>query len=752
MNMGQGSHSAYYWTPMNNIGGFLTSEDLLDMDSCLNLDGNMSTTDSMSTDGVEHCNMFSIDPNDELEIKKEHSPAFSFLPGDQGTDAVYASAAGEELDFRSHHHQQQQPHLDHTSIESLDGTHHHEQQQQLRSLSPSSSFDANHAGSNSDTEILRFEHLSVHSPRKPAAVPASAPVSRRGSPRKVTDRLAGVCSGIYKKASATLGRAGTHHQRQNSRSASNGLRQKLEREGEHEEGLTVAPLNIHRAMPTYEGLPLTPPLSGRGLTQQQQQQQPFVSGPVEDPFSSKPNPAGRQQPIVLPETPSGTPLMSSQDMTAAQQAYATANYAAMPVTSAASIDPELWAAAQFKLSPQFWDGSSPTGLPHVESAVPSPLAIDRMDTREGQCYAFAASAASVASTATMMVTRKQSNRNLAAAQANQHGTVSMSQLDLTNDGLMIHMPQPRGPPHAATLLAMQQQHQQQLMNQYHHVHQQQQQQQQHLLQGANFQRQPQTVPMLSPDVSHRPDHGMHQQQQQQQQTHNTHHHRRPKPKAPSSGARHTGPGGSLVSPRKVSSGASPRKVSSHSSPRKASGGSGSARSTTSPSPKPRQQLLHASRRSTSMQSLRDGDSSLSSLSSSATAAIRKRRSWASRPDLDMYALESQQQQQQQQQRRQTSSERPSAGNLSIGFVNYTAMDHDVLMAGVAPSGSSKTKARREKENREREDRMKEAFVQAVSAAGGDAGRFMNGLELVRTYKSLAAVNFFPRGDEHSAPI
>ncbi|TLS29093.1 hypothetical protein PpBr36_01653 [Pyricularia pennisetigena] len=729
MDAGQGSDSAYYWTPMNNIGGFLTSEDLLDMDSCLNLDGNMSTTDSMSTDGVEHCNMFTLDASDGLNIKQEHSPSLSFLPGEQGIDAIaYASAADEQ--------RQNQP-----CKQNL----HDELEQQLRSLSPSNCFDVSNTGSNSDTEILRFEHLSVHSPRKPAAVPASAPVSRRGSPKKVTDRLAGVCSGIYKKASATLGRAGTHqqHQHHHSRSISNGLRQRLEREEEPEEGMTVAPLNIHRVMPTYEGLPITPPLSGRALTQQQQ---PFVSGPVEDPFNSKPNPGGRQMPTVLPKTPSGTPLLTSQDMSAAQQVYATANYAAMPVTSAASIDPELWAAAQFKLLPQFWDGTAPAGLPHVESAVPSPLAIDSMDAREDLGYAFAASAAAAAAgggaanntapTAAMMMTRKQSSRNLTAAQANQHGTISMSQLDLTNDGLMIHMPQPRGPPHAATLLALQQQQQQQqqhqqqqqLLNQYHNVHQQQQQHHHHLLPGANFSTQPQTVPMLSPDVSHRPDHGIHQQQQAHNNSHHHPHHRRPKPKAPSSGARHTGPGGSLASPRKTSSGASPRKVPSHASPRKASGGSGSARSTTSPSPKPRQsqqQLLQGSRRSTSMQSLRDGGETLSS-SSSATAAIRKRRSWASRPDLDLYTLESQQQH--HQQRRQTSSDRSAAaaGSLSIGFVNYTAMDHDVLMAGVAPSGSSKTKARRERENREREDRMKEAFVQAVSAAGGDAGRFMSG--------------------------
>ena len=41
------------------------------------------------------------------------------------------------------------------------------------------------------------------------------------------------------------------------------------------------------------------------------------------------------------------------------------------------------------------------------------------------------------------------------------------------------------------------------------------------------------------------------------------------------------------------------------------------------------------------------------------------------------------------------------------------------MTGVAPSGSSKTKARREKEAAERQRKLSEAVVKAVAAAGGD---------------------------------
>jgi hypothetical protein len=77
---------------------------------------------------------------------------------------------------------------------------------------------------------------------------------------------------------------------------------------------------------------------------------------------------------------------------------------------------------------------------------------------------------------------------------------------------------------------------------------------------------------------------------------------------------------------------------------------------------------------------------------------------------------------------------PSHGSLSsaanespskagqIGFVNYTPHDSKVLMTGVAPSGSSKTKARREREAAERQRRLSEAVMKAVAAAGGDVAR------------------------------
>ncbi|TVY25094.1 Developmental regulatory protein [Lachnellula hyalina] len=53
------------------------------------------------------------------------------------------------------------------------------------------------------------------------------------------------------------------------------------------------------------------------------------------------------------------------------------------------------------------------------------------------------------------------------------------------------------------------------------------------------------------------------------------------------------------------------------------------------------------------------------------------------------------------------------------FVNYTPSDSRKILTGVAPSGSSKTKARREKEAMDKRRRLSQAALRAVKAAGGD---------------------------------
>jgi hypothetical protein len=59
----------------------------------------------------------------------------------------------------------------------------------------------------------------------------------------------------------------------------------------------------------------------------------------------------------------------------------------------------------------------------------------------------------------------------------------------------------------------------------------------------------------------------------------------------------------------------------------------------------------------------------------------------------------------------------SASNVS--FVNFTPSDSKKILTGVAPSGSSKTKARREQEARDKRRKLSEAALMAVRNAGGD---------------------------------
>ncbi|KAL8660310.1 MAG: hypothetical protein Q9202_006687 [Teloschistes flavicans] len=70
--------------------------------------------------------------------------------------------------------------------------------------------------------------------------------------------------------------------------------------------------------------------------------------------------------------------------------------------------------------------------------------------------------------------------------------------------------------------------------------------------------------------------------------------------------------------------------------------------------------------------------------------------------------------------------RKSAGNLkspksavTMGFVNFTPDDSQRILTGVAPSGSSKTKARREQEANEKKRKLSIAVLRAVEEAGGD---------------------------------
>lgn len=53
------------------------------------------------------------------------------------------------------------------------------------------------------------------------------------------------------------------------------------------------------------------------------------------------------------------------------------------------------------------------------------------------------------------------------------------------------------------------------------------------------------------------------------------------------------------------------------------------------------------------------------------------------------------------------------------FVNYTPQDSRKILTGVAPSGSSKTKARREREAEQKRRKLSEAAMRVVAEVGGD---------------------------------
>lgn len=243
-------------------------------------------------------------------------------------------------------------------------------------------------------------------------------------------------------------------------------------------------------------------------------------------------------------------------------------------------------------------------------------------------------------------------------QDNRHHHAPLSD-DFATSGLMIHMPLPRTPATAPLLSSS--------VPPMHHP-QPPQEQQQHMPQYAFPE---QTTPQHNMHSFRGPytDHGHYGGTQ-----------RRSKPRAPSSGARYhqMGPAGpASISPRKT------RQPScSSSSPSPTPGGRRSRSAGRRPS------LTHRASASDIM------------TTDTQTHAVRKQRSMSSW----------------RRQKRTTSTSSAAdgsgggggggvGGGGGGGFVNYTPNDRGVLMTGVAPSGSSKTKARREKEAIERQRKL-----------------------------------------------
>lgn len=519
-------------------------------------------------------------------------------------------------------------------------------------------------GSISDSELLRLEGLSMRSPRAPmAATSASEPASPPS--RSISPRKAGRLETLYTKAKAkvaTFQGKGKQNQRSSvTRPATVAQAPVLSTALMGTRKPTSRPrpynLNIEKA-----NAPLSPALTNsvvegnsamvsHGAAQ-------FDLRAAHDFFSGYGS-------TGIPATPLDTPALDSTRTTTASSVSFT-----NPVPDTSSL---------------LWDPTMQTNGMEMD--------IDHPD---------------FFTTPTSYKTDFQ----LAFQQLQQQGytpeTLHDAAASLSSSGLMIHMPQPRGPAPAVLHPTLQLAAAQAQQARFHYPP-------------------PPPLPQNTNTAAARPGRGQDPNPSP----------RRPRPRAPSSGARHHYHASGAPSAMAPST---PRKA------RTASGsGSGSITTTPTTATGPPNRLH---RRSASMQALRTAAADASTPSSS----IRKRKSWTGRRvssshhDASLSASltlnGSPRKSHASHHQCRTSTARTSTANLSSasaaaaaadmenferdkeadGFVNFTPNDHAVLMTGVAPSGSSKTKARREREAAEAKRKTLEAVRNVVAAAGGDVSK------------------------------
>lgn len=513
-------------------------------------------------------------------------------------------------------------------------------------------------GSISDSELLRLEGISP----KPAKPNATAPASTGSpSPRKHSR----VLDSIYATWCRATHRSKPPKPQDHAKESSAGMAMtdafKKEENGSFDfpinfdlNGFADIKLEETPCPVDFNGLPLSPPLTGRIPPDQQSSNISFVTGHLDDPFSdsvlappatihrgTKNHDPGLDSPILTPALnddiffPNGISLMDTN----ADLFRPPPQQPKQRSTSSAEWPME--GILTNETSHSTWASSSPpsTGPAYIHD-MPSP---GWWDTPQ----------------------HPNSHHHNGHSQHGSRNSGVRRNASINLSGLMIHMPQPRAP-QAAVL-------------------------------SSNM---GDSLPMQSPSSSYYsgppPPMGHHRHPS------SSHHHgqhrseRRPRPRAPSSGARHFSYAGPLTSPRKVSSSAACYTLREESA---------------SPTPAPRHR---------------------SSSSSSSSLAVRKRRSWSRRHNQQPGGGGG-------EPRTPTTTRSSSCrsvgyepgsgggggdgggagGSLSIEFCNYTPSDKKVLMNGVAPSGSSKTKARREREAQENKRKMSEAYMQAIRAAGGD---------------------------------
>ncbi|KAI0446273.1 hypothetical protein F4803DRAFT_62946 [Xylaria telfairii] len=409
------------------------------------------------------------------------------------------------------------------------------------------------------------------------------------------------------------------------------------------------PINCH-------SLPLSPPLTGRIPNDPQVSPSGFVTGHLDDPFCDE----APDSPVVIHSakrqdinTPMGTPMINGETFFPNHQpAHANMSSFRHPQKTYRSTSSAEWPIeglltdVKYTEDTNIWSSASPSTIYVADNGnstnIPSPNWWETPEIGHAEPTHH----------------YHHHHHDNAAHNISMHNQQSELAYEYNNadllSGLMIHMPQPRTP-QASVLSANLNEH--------------------HLLATPTY---TQGTPALQ--RHHFPPQG------------HKHTDRRPRPRAPSSGARHHG---SQTSPRKLHHSTSLVYLREESA-----------------SPSPLSSHHHNSSSRHHHQERRQHRSS--------SLAVRKQRSFTRRSGSGSH-------------HESTFATTPSTnsvgggsssgsgaggggGGFNLDFVNFTPNDKKVLMTGVAPSGSSKTKARREKEALEKAARLGEA---ALKVAGGD---------------------------------
>ncbi|KAI1186158.1 hypothetical protein F5B17DRAFT_441259 [Nemania serpens] len=412
------------------------------------------------------------------------------------------------------------------------------------------------------------------------------------------------------------------------------------------------------------GLPLTPPPTGRISDEHRAVSSMVVGGPLEDPFSDE----GLGGPTIIQmakhrdaSTPIHTPVIDDDSLfghhasapaSAPIGSFRRSHRAYRSTSSAEWPAPGLLTNVRYTHDASTWSPGPPSAAYVIDNgggggSIPSPGWWDNNPQTGEMSHAEPAHH----STTTNM-------RNQPADlqyEYNSAGSLS---------GLMIHMPQPR-----ASVLSFNNEHvvvapTTPSSTRHHHIP---------VTQHGQFQQQ----------------HGGGGGGGGNNNRGHGYTDRRPRPRAPSSGARHLG---SQTSPRKLRHSRSMGALREESP---------------SPSPMTHHHGHHAHHGHQGHQ----GDPP-------ASPSVRKARSFTRRsgrtPRTPSFTM--------------GTSGGGRGGNFD--FVNYTPENGQTLMKGVAPSGSSKTKARRDKEAREKEQRIRESTIKELQAAPPSVlQKLINGFEL-----------------------